>query len=393
VQRCAQNRSTISVASMKELHVVSDSTSSVSAHPVAGVWSRQWEEDPLDSGVFDRETLVHWTQAPCGLYVDIRLPRDSPGRSLDAAIAAGVSPNPVGLIADGTLGELSVELHAALLKQSSFAGQLHFSVGDTTTSGAALEKDATLAALSKQETAAIGLALCTCYWQRHVDYRPPSGGLDVGVCCASGPLNDQNGTVEMRETGEDASYAEGWKRLAGTYGGPFVALELVEDNGVPRQGYWVRTGDRFAYAVGRPVTEDAVTGLKCELGSNTIVEKVGKSLAEATADQDQRTALRQVLSYVAVTGKVQDNGAWTIESSTRPDLVGCTLLDRKTQQESSRLERCCSTLFNRVAMTTSQLSPTEKYVSQHVGEGTSGEGSVRVWRIVELVGCELPFEA
>ena len=87
-------------------------TAATEAHHVAGVWSRQWAEVPLDSGIFDRETLVHWTQAPCGIYVDIRLPHNAPGRSLEAAAAAGFSPKKWGLVADGTImidGETSVK--------------------------------------------------------------------------------------------------------------------------------------------------------------------------------------------------------------------------------------------------------------------------------------------
>ena len=35
---------------------------------VAGVWKRLWEEDPLgDSAGADRDTLVLWTQTPCGV--------------------------------------------------------------------------------------------------------------------------------------------------------------------------------------------------------------------------------------------------------------------------------------------------------------------------------------
>ena len=253
---------------MKTSGVMTLPDTSIEVPHVAGVLSRQWEEDPLGSGVFDRDTLVHWTQTPCGIYVDIRLPLDSPGRSLEAAAAAGFAPNPLSLAADGSnfAGEISLAPHVVyetLMAQKSFAGQLMMSWGDTT-AGVALERDAPLAELSKSKLAAI--PLCTCYWRRYIDYRPPSGGLDVGVC-ASGPvLNDDDDTIEMRETGDDGSYAEGWLRLPGTGKGPFMALELVEDSGAPRKGFWVRAGRHFAYAVGRPCNEESAAGLNCEPG-------------------------------------------------------------------------------------------------------------------------------
>ncbi|KAI2495048.1 hypothetical protein MHU86_19480 [Fragilaria crotonensis] len=364
---------------------------SIEVHSVAGVWSRQWEEDPLGSGVFDRETLVHWTQAPCGIYVDIRLPHDSPGRSLDAAAAAGFVPNPAGLAAASDAaslqGPLSAQVYESILAQKSFAGQLMMAFGGT---GDALELDLTLAELSKNNGAPI--PLCTCYWRRFVDYRPPSGGLDVGVCASwfSNPTNNEQddadgaGTIEMRETGDDGSYAEGWLRLPGSGKGPYMALELVEDSGVPRKGFWVRAGHRFAYAIGRPETEEATTRLKCEPGCEAIATNVGKSLKEATID-DEASALRQVMSYVAVMGTIRDDGAWYIESSTRPDLVGCTLLD------SAPGSLACSALVkcNHEGLTEGQ------YVTQV--SLSSAEGSVkpnweRVWRVVETTGCKLPIE-
>jgi hypothetical protein len=354
---------------------------SIEVHYVAGVWSRQWEEDPFDSGVFDRETLVHWTQAPCGIYVDIRLPHDSPGRSLDAAAAAGFVPNPAGLAAASDAaslqGPLSALVYESILAQKSFAGQLMMAFGGT---GVALEHDRTLAELSKNADAPI--PLCTCYWRRFVDYRPPSGGLDVGVC-ASWFSDPGAGTIEMRETGDDGSYAEGWLRLPDTDKGPYMALELVEDSGVPRKGFWVRAGHRFAYAVGRPETEEATTRLKCEPGCEAIAANVGKSLKEAVID-DEASAVRQVMSYVAVMGTIRDGGAWYIESSTRPDLVGCTLLD------STPGTLACSTL----AKCNHEGQTEGQYVTQV--SSSSAEGSVkpnweRVWRVVETNGCELPM--
>lgn len=359
---------------------------SIDVPHVAGVWSRQWEEDPLGSGVFDRDTLVHWTQAPCGIYVDIRLPLDSPGRSLDAAAAAGFVPNPSCLAADGSsfTGEITLApqvVYETLMSQKSFAGQLMMAWGDTT-SGVALECDVPLAELSQGTNAAI--PLCTCYWRRDMDYRPPSGGLDVGVC-ASGPiLNEDDGTIEMRETGDDGSYAEGWLRLPGTGKGPFMALELVEDSGVPRRGFWVRAGRHFAYAVGRPSNDDAIASLNCEPGSDKIADQVGKSLMEATSE-DKTAALRQAMSYVAVVGTIRDDGRWYIESSTRPDLVGCALIE-----SASPGNLTCSALINCRTMDQGE----DQFVTQ-VSTNTTEDSTARLWertwRVLEMTGCELPI--
>ena len=215
----------------------------------------------------------------------------------------------------------------------------------------------------------------------------------------------------MRETGNDASYSEGWKRLEGTGDGPFFALELMEDNGVPRKGFWVRAGDRFTSAVGRPLNEEAVSILEevvsilnCEPGSHTIAEKVGKSLAEATDDQEPASALRQAWSYVAAMGKIRDDGAWDIESSTRPDLVGCTLVDTSDSAlVLSRWGRCCSILLNHGPMEhepSSRIIDNDgacQYAIQYIMDRKENETTIttkskRLWRVVEVRGCELPFE-
>mmetsp|Transcript_14453 Transcript_14453/g.23912 ORF Transcript_14453/g.23912 Transcript_14453/m.23912 type:complete len:371 (-) Transcript_14453:24-1136(-) len=364
-------------------------TASSESHHVAGVWQRIFEEDPLGSGSFDRETLVHWTQAPCGMYVDIRLPQNSPGRSLKDAAAAGFSPNPLALITDETTAILddaenaiSAELFNVFMKQKSFAGYLLFAFGDTT-SGEALAKDGPLAALlAKSNDHGAAIPPCTCFWRREMDYQPPSGGLDIGVC-VGGPLK-ADGTIDMRETGDDASYAEGWRRLSGTKGEgiPFCALELVQENGFARKGFWVRAGNRFAYAIGRPSDEAVTNKLGCAAGSHKIVDNVGKSLAEATtaAGAGRESALQQAWSYVAVIGEVRDNGAaWYIESSTRPDLVGCHLLG------GDDASTCCSSLTKDAA--------DHDMMGDHVDQLISGSKCVRKWRVVEVGGFDLPIQA
>lgn len=150
-----------------------------------------------------------------------------------------------------------------ILRQKSFAGIIDYKAGDTTSSGDAVKKDEILAKLAaERKEDAKGSTLCTCFWRRDIDYQPPSGGLDIGVC-ASQVLAEEDGSVLLRETGDDASYAEGWFRLPHTNKGPFMALELLEEDGkAGRVGYWVRSGNRFAYAIGRPKDPEAEYAFK-----------------------------------------------------------------------------------------------------------------------------------
>jgi hypothetical protein len=358
--------------------------------PVAGVWKRLWEEDPLgDSEGADRDTLVLWTQAPkSGVYVDIRLPIGSPGRSRQDAKAAGYAPNPSSLeargfsirtgIADASQQEQeqpqATSSTAILFHQKSFAGVLQYSVGDTT-SGEALAKDTVLAQLAADAKDGNGgaLPLCTCFWRRDIDYQPPSGGLDVGVCASDAAAAD--GSIELRETGEDASYAEGWQRLPGTADAPYLALTLVSENDNERSGFWVRTGNRFAYAIGRPKDTETAKQLGCQEKSAKLKECVGKSLADAveSMEADRSIQLQIVGSYVGVYGEVTEGGDWNILHSTDPGLVSCTLVG--TECSSS----CCST-----------LSTTEKKkieVGDVLSQTVAGSsGIVRKWEVLETDG-------
>lgn len=337
---------------------------------LAGVWERQWEEDPLgcEEDQIDRTTRVVWVQTPCGIYVDLRLPASDFGRQER-------EKRPEALLARGNFGgEYTNEEAMALFQQKSFAGRLQCSLGDTT-NGQALKEDKALAELVKENTGP--LPLCTCFWVREIDYQPPTGGLDVGVC-ASSPVNE-DGTVDMRETGEDASYAEGWRRIVGTVDGPFAALELVSENGSARKGFWVRTGNQFAYAVGRPEDAASASSLGCSPLSSKIKDCTTKSLSEAVkflaTDKEEEIAIAQ--SYVAVVGVIEESGAWRIGLSNVPELTGCILVGGN---EAEVL--CCSSL-----RAVSDVSPT------NVGEGTILEQAIRTvdggivrrqWKVVEL---------
>jgi hypothetical protein len=295
-----------------------------------------------------------------------------------AAQSLGFAPRPAALAAiKGSLvlpAGLSVPAFLPVLcRQKSFAGVLACSPGDTTTSGLALSGDPILAATAEKAALEEGcIQLCTCFWRRDIDYQPPSGGLDVGVCASDPP--DDDGSVLLRETGEDASYAEGWLRRAGTQNGPFMALELVSENGLvgARKGYWVRAGRRFAYAVGRPVTAEAAAALGCFECSHELAGCVGQPLLDGTSDVANlpADALDAVASYVAVAGDIDESGKWTIQCSTNPELVGCLLIGSKEDGQ------CCSCLG-------SELKVGEDVVQTLDSQGDS-PARTRVWKVVEL---------
>jgi len=376
--------------------------------PVGGVWKRLWEEDPLgDKAGADVDTLVLWTQAPnSGIYVDIRLPIGSPGRfDTTTTTAFTIKRRPEALegtalsIAETADDEEFKALLPMLARHKSFAGVLQYSVGDTT-SGEALGNDKVLAELAATENG----SLCTCFWRRDIDYQPPSGGLDVGVCATAIAASSEDGSMEIRETGDDASYAEGWHRLAGSHQGPFFALELQSENGnSQRKGYWVRAGKYFAYAVGRPADSETAQALGCHPMSGKVNDAAcssGKSLQEAvtfiaseakTDRSNNDRVLSQLMgSYVAVAGEIMDGGTWTIKYSTDPGLVDCLLVDATMGPLS------CSTLNledsgNGKAGTTSSANLVEGSVLSQTIAGTGKK--TRIWKVVEISGASgLPVQ-
>ena len=352
--------------------------------PVAGVWLRKFEEDPLgDEAGADRSTLVLWTQsASSGIYVDIRLPLGSPGRSIEEAQKAGIVPRPSAIAANGFSDDAKKILLGRdgvvdiILRQKSFAGIIDYKVGDTTSSGDAVKKDEILAKLAaERKKDAKGLTLCTCFWRRDIDYQPPSGGLDIGVC-ASEVLAEEDGSVLLRETGDDASYAEGWFRLPYTDKGPFMTLELLEEDGkAGRAGYWVRAGNRFAYAIGRPKDSEAESAFKACKGSHSISTFVGKILSEAiiAISKESSHVLDIAGSYLCACGEITSEAAWIINHSTNPELVGCSIVGDLEK------ENCCSQIAD--------LSGGNDIIEQVL----IGGSIKRRWKVVELDGCTLPL--
>ena len=239
---------------------------------------------------------------------------------------------------------------------------------------------ANLAADAAEDNKSGRFGLCTCFWRRDIDFQPPSGGLDIGVCASELPATD--GTVLLRETGDDASYAEGWLRLAGTDQGPFMALELQTENGIGRGGYWVRAGNHFAYAVGRPTDMQAAASLHCVAATCIVKDNVGKSLADITASMDdQGAALDTVAAYVCVVGKIDAaTGQWRILHSTNAELVGCLLVGSEDALGCSHL------VFD--ADSTGLVGQTVDQVL--VASGSKRANVTRRWKILEATDCSLP---
>jgi hypothetical protein len=297
---------------------------------VAGVWNREWLESPLGTSAAARDvsTFVWWMQSSAGVYIDLRLAVGIPGRQpADSRPIEGLVLNPLALQAvraSDTLYDLVVKNPSILDglmdgSTASFAGVLNVADGDTTTSGRALQRDSDLANGEGE--------LCTCLWHRHVDFQPPSGELDLGVCRIE-PASPDDGSVFMRETGEDASYAEGWRKYGGAID-PKMTLTLHSENGHTdlRTGYWLRLGERFAYVVGRPQSPGAAATLGCHEGSIHVASTVGsKNLAQCLEGLSSlRDKLDVAMSYVAVMGHIDDAGQCLVHYSTNPELVGVVL--------------------------------------------------------------------
>jgi hypothetical protein len=183
----------------------------------------------------------------------------------------------------------------------------------------------------------------------------------------------------MRETGDDASYAEGWRRRAGTSDGPFVALELLSEDGIARKGFWVRTGNRFAYAVGRPENEEAAASLACSLLGPKVKECKGMSLSDSikfmASEKGKEIAVAS--SYVGLVGEVNDNGSWLIDASNLAELVGCVLVASDGMQPL-----CCSSLC--IALDDCGKDVGEGILLEQTIHSKDRGDVVRRWKIVEL---------
>jgi hypothetical protein len=133
-------------------------------------------------------------------------------------------------------------------------------------SGQALAKDKILANLARQSSLddddGVGrIDLCTCFWRRDLDFQPPSGRLDIGVCASEMPARTTtDGAVFMRETGDDASYAEGWRRF------PNLQVHLWRGTGIENGHGGRDTGCEREIVLATPwPTEGRAAALQCSL--------------------------------------------------------------------------------------------------------------------------------
>jgi hypothetical protein len=373
--------------------------------PVVGVWQRAYEQDPIgDEEGADVSTLVLWTQTPSGMYVDIRIPEHSPGRRCQQHDDyANIPRRPAAILARGygeeakkyILSSSSVKsdldprkdpnsMLGVILRQKSFAGFLEYSDSDTT-DGTALKNDPVLRTFAAENNE---IGLCTCFWKRDIDYQPPSGSLDVGVCASEKESNpESSSSLLLRETGKDGDYAEGWLRLPGTAikqsmesNAITMALQLISEDNVPRSGYWVRVNNRFAYAVGYPKSEELAEQLECLKTSAIIPTTEGRNLAQLLQDYEPNDILDIVGCYVGITGTIdQENQSWTIQYSTQPELVGCQLLVSGEEKGDD----CCTSLLSQ--------NENDSVIEQRL-VSASGKAFYRTWRIVELTDGALPLD-
>jgi hypothetical protein len=138
-------------------------------------------------------------------------------------------------------------------------------------------------------------------------------------------------------------------------------------------GFWVQTGSKFAYAVGRPT-------------SDKVKECVGKSLAEAAdsllGPDGQAERLLLVGTYVAVAGEIDSSGNWCILYSTNPELVGCELVGSGTNGPLR-----CSTLQNVVSNEELKAgSILEQVILGATTTDGGGDAIRRRWKVAEVDG-------
>ena len=398
---------------------------------LAGVWHRLLEETPplARGGKQDRSTVVLWTQSKSGYYVDLRLPLLHPGRSDNVFVPVSkaartsqqgkritdsslITPRPSALAANGYSPQAkqillsktdSMDVVDVLLATQSFAGMLTVEPGDTTPQKLAQLHDPILEQLSTQSTrscthqSSLPPPLFTCHWQRHVDYQPPAKRQDIGVCSPQLPPA-ADGSFLLRETGDDASYAEDWLRLASASASSkptMMAAVLQSENGLEegaRQGYWIWTDNRFAYAIGYPKSAQharqvGIPVAACEVSKaepGTMLKDLLPQLVnEALTDcESKQNALDILGSYVCVAGKVipeNDKSArqWIIDYSTHAELLGCTFLN---EGDCCDTKDCCSYIKG---WQTDERNLLIQYVAID-----NGAPLHRVWKIVE--GENLP---
>jgi len=261
------------------------------------------------TGRRDNGTVVYWVQtvSPAGtLFADIRVPA-----RLDDLIK----------------GELG---HPALLRQQSFAGHVDWDAD------------------SRHMT-----------FHHWMDFIPAQGGGDVGVLSEMEVGTD--GVARIYESDPGGAWREEWVRVddgnaAGSATVSMLAMELLEERGVRRDGIFVSVGDHFLSVVQRPVP--------CNSSQNIMACFAGLNLEGATSIKsafEQTTVVDRMAWSFAFESSFGSTSTWQIALSTDPRQIGASLRINNWEQ-------------------------TDNHVLQYLPDG-----GTRVWMLHGLIGPS-PFK-
>lgn len=140
----------------------------------------------------------------------------------------------------------------------------------------------------------------TCQWQRHADFRPPTGLRDIGHMVFLRP-------DLAVETGVESRYLEVWQKLPDSTGAHAVLQRLVA--GVEQPEWFLVSGQFFMHVRARTESLDAAASLL--------------SLAQRENADDAR--LRGLVDFEISFGRRAAH-AWRIQRSTLPFLEGTVAL-------------------------------------------------------------------
>ena len=215
-----------------------------------GVWQRlilQTDHEPADI-----TTQAFWLQTT-SWHADIRVPWPRPDFS-------GVSG----------LRECTRERLDWLARQQGFVGVTHVQEG-------------------------------TCQWQRHADFRPPTGLRDIGQIVFLRP-------DLAVETGIESRYLEVWQKLPDSTGAQAVLQRLTD--GTEQPEWFLVSGQYFMHVRARSGELDAAATLA--------------SLAQRENADDDR--MRELVDFEVSFGRRAAH-AWRIQLSTLPYLEGSVALN------------------------------------------------------------------
>jgi hypothetical protein len=141
----------------------------------------------------------------------------------------------------------------------------------------------------------------TCQWQRHADFRPPTGLRDIGNMVFLRP-------DLAVETGVESRYLEVWQKLPDSTGAQAVLQRLVD--GVEQPNWLLVSGQYFMHVRARRESLDAAASLL--------------SLAQRESASDER--LRELVDFEISFGR-RSTHAWRVQLSTLPFLEGSVALN------------------------------------------------------------------